>query len=268
MSNARTAACLIIGDEILSGKIHDLNSHTLAKALFIKGVKLERIEVISDDEKSLIEAVQRLNEAFDHVFTSGGIGPTHDDVTYASIAKAFGRQLAFHDDTLKQMEAHYEARASAKNQDFKGLSEDAKRMALLPEPAELLFTPGLWVPVVKVENVHILPGVPPLFERMLKAILTSIEGNPLFRELIFTQQSEGKIATVLRKAQEKHPHISIGSYPRYVPQGVDEDDPKRYRVMITFDGPDSANTHALSEQVAAEIEAFRRDAPLPPWQTT
>jgi len=259
---AKTAACLIIGDEILSGKIHDLNSHTLAKALFQKGVRLQRVEVIPDDVDGIVEAARRLSQRFDYVFTSGGIGPTHDDLTYASIAQAFDRGLAHHQPTLQLMEAHYKARAESRGETFTGLKEDTKRMAELPDPADLLPVEGLWVPVVRVENVHVLPGVPNLFERMVQGVLPTLEGTPLHREMVYTQQSESDIAPVLRDAQQAHPEIAIGSYPRYVPQGYVESDPKPYRVMVTFDGPDPDATLKLSQQVEDAISGFRRDAPL------
>lgn len=173
-----TAGCLIIGDEVLNGKTKDSNSNFLAKWCFDLGIELKRIEVIADDEEEIAEAVLRMSKNYDFVVTSGGIGPTPDDISYDSIGKAFGAQpLEYDSETLRRMEEHQKTRSYSHKQTEEMLTA-RKRMALFPSakqgvkvevihPAE-----DLWVPVVRVAGkVHILPGVPRLFE----ALLTGLE---------------------------------------------------------------------------------------------
>ena len=241
---APTAACVVIGDEILTGKIQDRNSHTLAKVLFQRGVRLVRVETIPDVLGDIAETVRRLSSAFDYVFTSGGIGPTHDDKTYEGVALAFGRPLAYHGPTLEKFEAF--RRSLGKGP----LNEARKRMALLPAGAEVWGTDDLWVPFVVVENVHVLPGVPELFERMLEANAHRFSGLPLHRVEIFTDQFEGDIAETLTAAQVAHPEIAIGSYPQYGEQVP-------YKVKVTLEGAEPADVEALAVELEGSLPARR-----------
>lgn len=237
-----SAACLVIGDEILTGKVHDRNSHLLAQVLFERGVRLQRIETVPDELTDIAQSVRGLSERFTYVFTSGGIGPTHDDKTYAGIAQAFDVGLAYHQPTLDAFAAYYEARG-------KGALNDArKRMALIPAGAEVWETPDLWVPFVVMHNVHVLPGVPELFERMLMANAHRFEGTPLFRTMLYTDSAEGDIADVLAQAHEAHPNVAIGSYPKY---GRDAG----YSVKITLEGLPAGEVQALADQLCATLEA-------------
>lgn len=160
-SFVKTAGCLIIGDEVLNGKTKDTNSNFAAKLLFDLAIDLKKIEVIADDEDEIVEAVNRMRKAYDLVITSGGIGPTHDDITYGSIAKAFNVDLEYDDETIKRMSA-----LSKKRMDITKQTEEQKtarlRMALFPKGSEVLFVKEeLWVPVVRVGgSVVIFPGVP------------------------------------------------------------------------------------------------------------
>ncbi|KAM0756457.1 Molybdopterin binding protein [Meredithblackwellia eburnea MCA 4105] len=224
----KNAAVLIIGDEVLNGKTKDSNSNFAAKMFFDLGVDLKRIEVIADDEAEIVEAVTRMAKNYDIVITSGGIGPTHDDITYDSIAAAFKQSLKYDDETIKRMNALSKRRYNLGEQ-----TEEQKtarlRMALFPDQAEVLFVKEeLWVPVVRVEKkVCILPGVPTLFQQLLTGLcarfveLPPASSKP-FRLLIHTELPESSIAPFLTKLQErvKKELVRVGSYPK-LNQGVD-----------------------------------------------
>jgi molybdenum cofactor synthesis domain-containing protein len=264
-----TAACLIIGDEILTGKVHDANSHALAKALFDHGIRLARVETIPDDVEGIAEAVRRLAAKHDHVFTSGGIGPTHDDLTLEAVGRAFDRELAYHAPTLEKMTAFYAARdRDAQRSELSGdrpptLNRARKKMALFPTGAEVITdesaaAPGLggrastaWVPIVKVENVYVLPGVPGLFNTLLARLVPTLAaGTRLHRRRIYTLLPEGEIADTLSAEDAAHPEIAIGSYPHY-----DADD---HKVMVTLEGENAAAVDALAEKIRAAIQGFFR----------
>lgn len=237
---APTAACVVIGDEILTGKIQDRNSHTLAKVLFERGVRLVRVETIPDVLGDIAETVRRLSGAVDCVFTSGGIGPTHDDKTYEGVALAFGRPLAYHGPTLERFEAYHRSKGRGP------LNDARRRMALFPEGCEAWTTGELWVPLVVVENVHILPGVPELFEQMLRAHAHRFRGLPLYRLELFTDQFEGDIAETLDRAQAEHPEIAIGSYPQY-------GDDAGFRVKVTLEGIDREAVETLAGDLEGRL---------------
>lgn len=254
-----TAACLIIGDEILTGKVHDANSHALAKALFDRGIRLMRVETILDDVAGIAEAVARLAAHHDHVFTSGGIGPTHDDMTLEAVGRAFDRELAYHAPTLEKMTAFYVSRdgdaqkLTSRQSRPPTLNRARKKMALFPVGAEVLTDEGAvgWVPVVKVENVYVLPGVPGLFNSLLARLVPKLKaGEKLHRRRIYTVLPEGEIADALAAEDAAHPDIGIGSYPHY-----DADD---HKVMVTLEGPDAALVDLLAEKIRAEIQGFFR----------
>ncbi|KAK0469184.1 MoaB/Mog domain-containing protein [Desarmillaria tabescens] len=216
----RTAAALIIGDEILNGKTLEANSHFFAKYCFEHGIELKRIEVIADDEAEIIEASQRMVKNYDFVVTSGGIGPTHDDITYASLAKAFGQGLAHHTETLRRLDEMNKHRPWISSQ-TKLQREATQRMALFPERAEVIFVGSdIWVPVVRLEGkLCIFPGIPKLFQIMLTQLtqflpLPPPSERPL-RIQIFTDRPESMIAPYLTtlQARLKSCGIRVGSYP-------------------------------------------------------
>ncbi|KAJ7346496.1 MoaB/Mog domain-containing protein [Mycena albidolilacea] len=222
----RTAAALIIGDELLNGKTHDTNGNFLAKWCFERGIDLKRIEVIADDEDQIIEASRRMVKNYDFVVTSGGIGPTHDDITYASLAKAFSQSLAHHPETLTRMSQMIKHRTWMATQTPQQRAA-TERMALFPDKAEVLFVAeDIWVPVVRLEGkLCIFPGIPSLFQKMITA-LTPLLPLPPWAERpsriqVFTERPESMIAPYLTKLQTRlRPHgIQIGSYP-VLGQGV------------------------------------------------
>ncbi|PYH89893.1 molybdopterin binding domain protein [Aspergillus ellipticus CBS 707.79] len=230
-----TAACLIIGDEVLGGKTIDTNSAFLAKYCFSLGIQLKRIEVIADDESEIIEAVRRMSDRYDFVVTSGGIGPTHDDITYESIAKAFGLKLKLHEPAFERMKKLSKPHPMQPNFDWETPSPSltAKlRMVELPHddaiPAEeqaVFVADDMWVPIAIINgNVHILPGVPRLFERLLEHLkpgllprLVNPEGKGIYRYLFSTPLPESTIAPYLTDlaAKVSSRNIKVGSYPRW-----------------------------------------------------
>ncbi|KJA28951.1 hypothetical protein HYPSUDRAFT_128826 [Hypholoma sublateritium FD-334 SS-4] len=216
----RNAAALIIGDEILNGKTLDRNSHCFAQYCFEHGIDLKRIEVIADDESEIIEASRRLVERYDFVITSGGIGPTHDDITYESLAKAFNQKLVHHDETIRRMKELNKNRKWIGTQNAEQRAA-TNRMALFPENAEVIFVgEDIWVPVVRLEGkLCIFPGIPALFQKMLHSLTPFIPLPPAherpLRIQIFTERPESMIAPYLTALQERlKPHgIQVGSYP-------------------------------------------------------
>ncbi|KAJ6144616.1 hypothetical protein N7470_008511 [Penicillium chermesinum] len=228
-----TAACLIIGDEVLGGKTIDTNSPFLAKFCFSLGIHLQRVEVIPDDEEDIMEAVRRMSARYDFVVTSGGIGPTHDDITYQSVAKAFNLKLELYQDAFDRMKKLSRPHPMQPNFDWEtpspGLTAKL-RMVELPfdpkltwEQQAIFVADDLWVPIAVVNgNVHILPGVPRLFERLLQNLkpllvprLSDPEGKGTFRYLFSTPLPESAVAPYLTELAAKvEPRgIKVGSYP-------------------------------------------------------
>ena len=202
-----TAAMLVIGDEILSGRTRDANMHYLAGELTRAGIDLREGRVIADDGPAIIAAVRALSAAYDEVFTSGGIGPTHDDITAENVAAAFGRPIAVREDARAILAAHYAARGQELN--------DARlRMARIPEGATLIENPISAAPGFTIENVHVLAGVPVIFQAMLASVLPRITGGaPLLSQSYEVRRGEGDIATPLGDLAARYPDLSIGSYP-------------------------------------------------------
>lgn len=227
-----TAGCLIIGDEVLNGKTRDSNSNYFAKWCFNLGIDLQRIEVIPDDVDDIVEAARRMTQKYDLVITSGGIGPTPDDITYESIAKAFDAEpLQYHDETLRRMQENLAARRRDAGQGE--VTEDMitarKRMALFPSKSvEVIFCASqLWVPVVRMHGrLCILPGIPRLFEALLDNLEPYVPIDPNrprpYRMLIHTKRPESNITPFLIELTNKckAEDIKVGSYPNFG-EGVD-----------------------------------------------
>jgi len=261
----RTAACLIIGDEVLNGKTVDTNSSTLAKKCFSLGIALQRIETIGDIESEIIEAVQRMSSKYDLVVTSGGIGPTHDDLTYPSIAKAFGVPLELHEETKRRMRESSEKRQKegkipAFDWDTPSETLTARlRMATLPAGEGVRYVypdPESWVPVVVVNyNVHILPGVPSIFTSLLEGLTKIWETEGRFsgksgvRVLISTPLPESEVAPFLERLAKRVEvkGVKIGSYPRW---GKD-------RNTVTLVGEDKEFIESLVAEVEEGVKGRR-----------
>jgi molybdenum cofactor synthesis domain-containing protein len=218
-----TAAILLVGNELLSGKVDDQNARFLIGELRELGVALRRIEVVPDVTEEIAASVRALSARFDHVFTSGGVGPTHDDVTLAAVAAAFGMEVARHPELERLLRESYGERLHARD----------LRMADLPVGARLEYGPGgpgsIW-PAVVVRNVWVLPGVPAIFRRKFQALRELFRSGAFFARALYSRAGEGEIAGVLDQAVAAFPDVEIGSYPH--PDAVD------YRVKITVDGRD------------------------------
>ncbi|MAI79081.1 MAG: hypothetical protein CL917_09075 [Deltaproteobacteria bacterium] len=215
-----SAGLLVIGNEILSGKVVDTNSPFLAGQLRELGVDLERILVIPDEIEIIASEVRRMSEDYDHVFTSGGIGPTHDDLTMDGVALAFGQSMELNGTIWERIQRAQE-----------GPPNDAmKKMAIIPEGAETLDAGDLWFPVVKVKNVYVFPGIPQLFEKKFDSIRERFSGVPIRLTRIFVTRYESEIAEDLHLLLKEYPELMLGSYPRI---GETE-----YRVMLTLESRD------------------------------
>ena len=206
MSNP-TAAMLVIGDEILSGRTRDANMHYLAGELTKHGVDLREVRVVGDEKADIIAALQHLAGRYDTVFTSGGIGPTHDDITADCVAEAFGQSIDIRDDARALLAAHYEN---------SGLEFNAarQRMARIPAEATLIDNPVSVAPGFTVENVHVMAGVPSVFQAMVASVMPTLTGGkPLLSQSLRIDRGEGDIAGPLAALAEEFSDLSIGSYP-------------------------------------------------------
>ncbi len=202
-----TAAMLVIGDEILSGRTRDANMHHLAKALTDHGIALSEVRVVSDDHAAIVAAVRALSDAWEHVFTSGGIGPTHDDITAEAVAAAFDTPISVRDDARAILQAHYD------RQDME-LNAARLRMARIPDGADLIDNPISAAPGFTLGNVHVMAGVPTIFEAMLASVLPTLTGGaPMLSQSLRINRGEGDIAGPLGALADAHPEVSIGSYP-------------------------------------------------------
>ncbi|MFT5396818.1 MAG: molybdenum cofactor synthesis domain-containing protein [Gammaproteobacteria bacterium] len=203
----KTAGVIIIGNEILSGRTQDLNIAYIGKNLEKLGIVLAEVIVIPDVEETIIERVRSYSDKFDYVFTTGGIGPTHDDITTASIAKAFSVKLIRHPDAVATMEGYYDPGT---------LTEARLKMADIPEGATLIDNPVSGAPGIQIENVFIMAGVPDIMQAMLDGLADRlIGGPPILTASVSTNLTESKLAAGMSKIQDECTEVSIGSYPYF-----------------------------------------------------
>ena len=199
------AAILIIGNEILSGRTQDTNTATLATWLNSIGVKVEEVKIIPDDENNIIESLNTYRKVFNYVFTTGGIGPTHDDITAQSVAKAFGIKYEIHKEAYKILESYY------KPGEF---NEGRQKMVWMPENANLILNPTSGAPGFSVGNVFCFPGVPSILKSMLGGLTnTIVGGEPILSLTISLRTVESEIAKSLSEVQNNNKDVEIGSYP-------------------------------------------------------
>tara|TARA_A100001234_G_scaffold3221_1_gene2575 strand:+ start:43 stop:792 length:750 start_codon:yes stop_codon:yes gene_type:complete len=199
------AAILIIGNEILSGRTQDTNTSTLAKWLNSIGVKVSEVRVVPDEEKIIVDTLNLLRKNYEYVFTTGGIGPTHDDITAQSVSKAFDRKFEIHKEAYKILETYY------KPGEF---NEGRQKMVWMPKDAELILNPTSGAPGFSVENVFCLPGVPSILKSMLGGLKNKIVGGePILSHTISLRTVESEIANSLTKVQKENKDVEIGSYP-------------------------------------------------------
>lgn len=228
----RTAAALIIGNELLTGKIQEANLQVLARLLRSLGIELRRVVMVLDDVETIAREVRELSAAHDVVFTSGGIGPTHDDVTIEAAARAFGVPAVTNESMERMLRAHYRERCT----------EGHLRMALVPEGAELVSSPDVPWPAVVIRNVWLMPGIPEVFRMKTPLIAARLGGGtPFVSRAVFTKMDEGNLKPLLDRIVAEHPGVEVGSYPAWV-------DPS-YKTKLTFDAQDEG-------RVSAAVEAF------------
>ncbi len=235
-----TAAILIIGDEILSGRTKDTNTSTIALFLGERGIEVRETRTVPDVEKVIVEAVNDFRGRFDYVFTTGGIGPTHDDITADSMAKAFGVGIDYHPDVLALFNKHY-----AEGQ----LNEARMRMARIPDGASLIDNPISKAPGFNLENVFVMAGIPVIVEAMLDSIGPQLTGGArMLSVTIAGHVTEGQIAGPLAALEEKYAGVKAGSYPFY--RG------NRYGVSMVLRSTERAELEAAAEEAAAFVNGF------------
>lgn len=216
-----TAAAVVIGNEILSGKVTDTNSPFLAAELRALGVALKRIAVVPDELDQIATEVRTCHEAFDVVFTSGGVGPTHDDITMEGIALGLGRRVISHPDIESKLRAFYGDK----------INRARLKMAEVPEGAELITDVNLNFPTIKVENIYILPGIPEIFRQKFSSLKARFETTPYCLKVVYTKVGEGTIAEFLDDTLREFPDLMLGSYPKI-------DNPE-YMVKVTLESKDA-----------------------------
>ena len=234
-----TAAMLVIGDEILSGRTLDTNTQTLAKTLTELGIDLCEGRVVADDQAAIVRAINALRDRYVYVFTSGGIGPTHDDITADAVAFAFGVAIDIRDDARALLQTHY-AREGIE------LNEARLRMARIPDGATLIANPISSAPGFILENVHVLAGVPAIFQAMLADVAPQLETGVLMLSRSFRADApEGEIAKPLGVLAQQYPDLSIGSYPFR--------DGSHYGTNLVMRGRDSDALDAASAELCRLI---------------
>ena len=236
---AKTAGIVIIGNEVLSGKTHDINSYFFCTELRQLGVEVQKISTIQDIIELIGKEVVEFSQQFDFVFTSGGVGPTHDDVTIDGIAHGFGLKVVRHPDIEKRMYQRLGA----------DVNEARLRMANVPEGAELLATEALFAPIIKIRNVYIFPGIPKILQERFHAIKERFRDAPYFLKNVYVRYGEGVIAAPMNDLVAQYPELMLGSYPVLeVPE---------FKVKVTFESKDP---DYLDRALKAFLAALPQDA--------
>lgn len=231
-----TAAILVIGNEVLSGKIEEKNARFLIGELRELGVALQRITTIPDEPVEIATAVKDLSGRFDYVFTSGGVGPTHDDVTISSIAHAFHKPIVRHPELEAMLRSYF----------GDGIDETRLRMADVPEGAELVYGGEMKFPVMMVGNVFIFPGVPELFRKKFTAIRERFRVAPFYLRVIYTLEDEFDIAARLQTIADAHPYVTIGSYPNFATPD--------YKVKLTLESKIESAVEAAHQALLLALD--------------
>jgi molybdenum cofactor synthesis domain-containing protein len=239
---APTAAVLVIGDEILSGRTKDANLGIIADWAGVMGLDLKEARVVSDDEDDIVAAVNALRQRYDYVFTTGGIGPTHDDITADAVGKAFGLPVAHDAEAVRILEDHFARMGREAN-------EARMRMARMPEGAMLIDNPVSRAPGFRVENVFVMAGIPKVMTAMLESISRMIEpGRPMLSASVEVDAAEGDIAGPLKDIQARHDRVTIGCYPRQTERGFCATIVVRSRDQAVLAAA-AAEVHALAERL-------------------
>lgn len=237
-----TAAVIIIGNEILSGKFADENGPYFIRRMRTLGIDLLRIVTVADDHAAIADEVRRCAASFDHVFTTGGVGPTHDDITFEGVAAGLGLPLHVNAELLALARSH-------------GFPEDAgtTRMASLPVGTELLTGPAQPFPVLRIRNVYVLPGIPALVKQQFEFVAPALAGDAVHCVRVYARNLESEIAVALAAVAAAHPAVAIGSYPRF--------GEREHRLVITLEGRDPAALAVAVEEVRTLLDTVRVDGP-------
>jgi len=243
-----TAAVLVIGDEILSGRTKDKNIGYIAEYLTAIGIDLKEVRVVSDDMDAIVDALNALRSAYTYVFTTGGIGPTHDDITADAVAAAFGVGLSHHPEVVAMMQEHYDKIGIEMN--------DARlRMARVPDGGELIKNEISKAPGFRVDNVHVMAGVPAIMQAMLDGAAKTLKtGTKMLSRAVEAHMGEGTVAKPLAELQERFSNLSIGSYPYH--------DGKRFTTQIVLRGRDQDELDeatAAAEAMLIELQKKKSD---------
>ncbi len=237
-----TACVLLIGDEVLSGRTRDSNLPYIAKHLNQIGVQVREARIIPDIEAEIVAAVNEVRARYDYVFTTGGIGPTHDDITADSVAKAFGVPIGHHPEALAILDAHYKETGGE-------FTDARKRMARIPEGASLIANPLSKAPGFQIGNGFVMAGVPRVMQVMLDSLTARLEGGATMQSrTVSAQVGEGQIAEKLGQLQQRYPEIGIGSYPYY--RG------KIFGTSLVMRGTDPATLDRVVEEASELLRGF------------
>ncbi len=243
MNNTLSAAVILIGNELLSGSIQDKNLAHIAKQLEVRGIRIRETRIIPDIESEIIDAVNRLREKFDYVFTTGGIGPTHDDITSDSVAAAFGVPNVVQEDVFNQIDMRF-------NEKGIPFTKAAQRMAYAPEGAEIIKTQHSIIPGYRIGNVFVMAGVPSIMRMMLEGVIEHLEtGVQIHNAAIHANVGEGEIAAALEAIQQRHKDIDIGSYPQDKNSEFSD-----YRVIFVVKGTDLDEIQQTCDEILAACD--------------
>jgi molybdopterin-biosynthesis enzyme MoeA-like protein len=227
---------LVIGNELLTGKVCEANLFVLARSMRTLGVVLRRVVMVLDDIDTIAREVRELSSSHDWLFTSGGVGPTHDDVTIDAVAKAFGVPVTTSPEMKSMLEAHYKER----------LTEGHLRMALVPEGAVLETTPEIRWPTIRIRNTWVMPGVPEVFQMKMPVIEARVgPGRAFVSHAVYTKMDEGDLKPLLDRVVLEFPEVDVGSYPKW-------SDPT-YRTKLTFDGLDEESVLRARDAFVASL---------------
>ena len=238
----KTAAMLAIGDELLSGRTKDKNIGHLAEVLTLSGIDLKEVRIVGDEEDEIVAALNALRTRYDYVFTSGGIGPTHDDITADAVSKAFGVPCLHDGEAMRLLGEMYARR----NMEF---TEARQRMARMPEGSRHIPNPVSVAPGFVIGNVHVMAGVPQVFQAMLDSVVATLPaGARVLSRSIPCPFGEGDIGTLLGAVQKAHPQTSIGSYPHF--------DGRRFSTELVVRARDGAALEAAAQAIVAMVETL------------
>lgn len=232
----KTAAALVIGNELLSGKVEEQNLAVLARALRGAGIALVRVVMVTDDVDLIANEIRALSSTYDWLITSGGVGPTHDDVTIEAAAKAFGVGVTTSPEVEAMIRAYYKERCT----------DGHLRMALMPEGATLETSPEIRWPTIRIQNTWLMPGVPEVFRMKIPVVLSRLgQGVAFVSTAVYTKMDEGVLKPLLDRTVAEFPDVDVGSYPKWA-------DPT-YKTKLTFDGRDVARVHAARDAFIATL---------------